>query len=502
MATRREYPAIVVRQWLKGWDAVEFKPKEHRRKPEPFFFVFAMPARTLRRLTGIYRRVTDEVMPRAQDLGIQRRHEQERSDEIAQFVQYGYPWSDLTPAKRSEEAFADLRKPGWLPTAIVVNIIKPGDHRGSRTMTAEDAVTVVQTSGDDIVQVRLPASYRAKWEPNVRPFEVIDGQHRLWAFADAEGDDEFEVPVVAFHGLDVSWQAYLFWTINIKPKRINPSLAFDLYPLLRTEDWLERFTGHPIYRETRAQELVEAMWSHPESPWRERIDMLGVHPRQQVSQAAWVRSLLATFVKAWEGRRSPIGGLFGAPVGGDETVLPWDRAQQAAFLIMLWREFRDAVRESRAGWAQSLRNGPRISDDDPAFFGRHALISTDQGVRGVLAIANDFFFLKADDLGLSEWGTTVAGGAAATDEERVKRDLASLTRHSAAAFWRDVAQALTKYDWRTSAFPELTRSEQTTKAALRGAGGYRELRLQLLDTLLRESGEIRQVATKVRATLT
>ena len=47
---------------------------------------------------------------------------------------------------------------------------------------------------------------------------VVDGQHRLWAFDPSENLD-FEIPVVAYHGLDVSWQAYLFWVINIKPKK-------------------------------------------------------------------------------------------------------------------------------------------------------------------------------------------------------------------------------------------------------------------------------------------
>ena len=50
----------------------------------------------------------------------------------------------------------------------------------------------------------------------------------------------YELPVIAFQGLDVTWQAYLFYTINIKPKRINASLAYDLYPLLRVQDWLEK----------------------------------------------------------------------------------------------------------------------------------------------------------------------------------------------------------------------------------------------------------------------
>ena len=65
-------------------------------------------------------------------------------------------------------------------------------------------------------------------------------------------------------GLDRSWQAYLFYIINIRPKKINPSLAYDLYPLLRTEEWLTKFEGHVIYRETRAQELVDLALVSPQ----------------------------------------------------------------------------------------------------------------------------------------------------------------------------------------------------------------------------------------------
>ena len=92
--------------------------------------------------------------------------------------------------------------------------------------------------------------------------------------------------MVAFHSLDISWQAYLFYTINIKPKKINRSLAFDLYPLLRTEDWLETAEGAAIYRETRAQEITEILWSHPASPWRAKINMLGDTGVKYVTQAA------------------------------------------------------------------------------------------------------------------------------------------------------------------------------------------------------------------------
>lgn len=125
--------------------------------------------------------------------------------------------------------------------------------------------------------------------------------------------------MVAFVGVDVSWQAYLFWTTNIKPKRINASLAFDLYPLLRTESWLNRFQGIAAYRETRAQELADIFMrsctgypAAPRGPWASRGG---------VSQAAWIRSLGATYVRPSEGRGVKLGGLFGAPVGEDELAL-------------------------------------------------------------------------------------------------------------------------------------------------------------------------------------
>ena len=123
------------------------------------------------------------------------------------------------------------------------------------------------------------------------------------AFArDGEVDGHFELPVVLFYDLDISWQAYIFWSINVTPTRISPSMAYDLYPLLRTADWLEQVEGPMTYRETRAQELTEALWNHPESPWEKRIGMLG-RERGKVSQAAFVRSLTLSFVRGWSSSR-------------------------------------------------------------------------------------------------------------------------------------------------------------------------------------------------------
>jgi hypothetical protein len=115
-------------------------------------------------------------------------------------------------------------------------------QRDNASVNKFDAITISASEGK-IVDLELPLGIaETDWKPlGLPPIEVIDGQHRLWAFDDRSEAAGFELPVVAFYGLDISWQAYLFYTINIKPKKINASLAFDRYPLLRTEDWLERF---------------------------------------------------------------------------------------------------------------------------------------------------------------------------------------------------------------------------------------------------------------------
>ena len=295
---------------------------------------------------------------------------------------------------------------------------------------------------------------------------------------DSPVDEGFQLPVIAFHGLDLSWQAYLFWVINIRPKRITPSLAFDLYPLLRLENWLERFEGHPVYRETRAQELTEALWSHPESPLYQRINMLGESglTRKMVTQAGWIRSLMATFVKAAEGPGVSIGGLFGARVGQDNTVLPWSRAQQAAFLIYVWQEVRRAIRDSKHAWTRSLREVEHNSD--PAFDGPHTLLNTDQGVRGVLYITNDFCFVRSDELKLQQW--VIPEPETIPSEENSKAALKDLKKQPVARFLALIADSLADYDWRTASAPKLSEGEKTQKLAFRGSGGYKELRRQLL----------------------
>ena len=506
--TRKSIPAIKVHQWLSNWNEIKWDPDEKRAKPPSCFYQFSMSAPDLKALSGIYHRTADRTKS-SEDLGIQRAHQRERSEEIRRFVEFGYPWSDLREAKRRSDEFSDLRQPGWLPTALVVNILTPGDERKGKRVSEADLVEIKEL-GDGTPRLLLPEGFGKKsWQiESIPPIEVIDGQHRLWAFEETWFKEDYELPVVAFVGLDMSWQAYLFYTINIKPKKINPSLAFDLYPLLRTEKWLEKFEGHRIYRETRAQEIVDRLWWYRGSPWYHRINMLGEKGRKgaMVTQAAWVRALLASLVKSWEGGNVKVGGLYGALVGQHKTVLPWTLNEQAAFLIFAGQIFRKAVEETKAPWTEALRNVLQQRElftdhdnEDRAFFGPNNLLNQDQGVRTLLQVINDLCFLRADWLRLQDWG---GGQGDVKDEKQIDTSISSLRKEeNIVGYLTELSEILASYDWRASSAPGLEEDQRTLKASFRGAGGYRELRRDVLMHISKGKGDVAEVADKVRKVL-
>ena len=482
----REIPALKVRQWLPEWDSVRFDSTKRRRRPPQHFYVFSVSAQRLRALSGIQRRTDADRQIGSTETGIQRRHDKGRSKEIQEYIRFGFPYATFSQRDRIEYGTEDSLMPGWLPTAIVVNVFNPDfpDTRKGRSVADGDHILIEDGDGP-FAKLRLPdKSEDPLWSPKqLPPVEVIDGQHRLWAI-DGTADfdiDDYELPVVAFSGLDLTWQAYLFYTINIRPVKINTSLAFDLYPLLRTEKWLEHERGPRIYRETRAQEVVEALYAHPESPWYDHINMLGEPGLRMVRQSAWIQSLLATYIKPTSGRRVSIGGLFGSVDDNSGDVLEWHGAQQVAYIIYLGTKLRDAIAKSSIGWAEAIRvieGHPLSPGRDPAFYGRHSLLNTDQGIRGFLSVTNDLSVECRNEIGLGEWVTDEFGRA--DDLDAISASVQSLPMHESATFIDEFIEELARFDWRTASAPGLSEYERTMKLTFRGSGGYREIRRRLL----------------------
>ena len=120
---------------------------------------------------------------------------------------------------------------------------------------------------------------------------VIDGQHRLWAFdTQYSGDADLNVVVTAFINLDDSGKAFIFRSINGNQRKINPSLVYDLIPMLRDQETV-------TFEDKRCQDLVVLLNEEtPDSPWKNRISMVGGGNRI-ISQSSFISALKKLFKK-------------------------------------------------------------------------------------------------------------------------------------------------------------------------------------------------------------
>lgn len=487
VVARKSIKLLKVSQWMGSWASLQNAERNLPSVPR-HFYMGSMPLKDLRALAGVPTRTIEDRQNGSPEVGYQRALDKGRSKKVGEYVRWGFP---VSSHKIAGEKKHQLVNPGWLPGAIIVNVRLPSDIRrvGSddRFVYQNDIVSLSESL--DSITLDYPDSLEEKAQ-GTHPIEIIDGQHRVFSIDDYIDDLElsedlsaFDVPVVFFHGLDVKWQAYLFWVINVEPKKINPSLAFDLYPELRRQDWLEEYDELKVYREHRAQELTELLWRHTNSPWKGRIELLGNRRPGHVSNAAFIRSLLASFVKNAKKDLSK-GGLFGSVIYRDDAdrLLQWSRPQQAALLIEIWSAVKEAVLASGADWVMEIAESPvAVITETPkmdAFSGRHALLSTDQGVRAVHGVFNDFLRNNIDNLSLNDWvmdERTTHGEIECQIDDAL--DALHQRQEIVTAISRVAGIIVDNVDWRLPTAPGIlpNSDEFMRQSTFRGGSGYRLL---------------------------
>jgi hypothetical protein len=500
----KEIPMLEVNQWMNDWDDVRFDD-ELRKKPQPKFYLLSIDARLLKKISDVHRR-----SPQADDKNVQRKASDDRISEIRNYIEGGFPWSTLSKQDQKNGENSRLKMPGLLPTAIIANIMPAGAERNRKKLALEDEIKIIdeEMSGKKLLFPKLIIPdhifERNDWNPDLKPLEIIDGQHRLWAFDENQSlSGNYELPVVLFNNLDRAWQAYLFYTINIKPVKINTSLGFDLYPLLRTQEWLEGPKNELLaYREAMSQEIVEALWLYETSPWRNRINMLGEAGGETMSQAAFIRTLVNSFFKK-------SNGLFSYNTKSNQ-VIEWNRAQQAAFIILLWQKIESTVNVCNYEWAEMIRKEESEQQTlfenskivDKAFSGRNSFLSRDQGVRGLLNFANDFFFTATQyteiDFNSPEWESEL-------DEKSISNESITI---AIGLFQQNLALIdlienfsfeIAKVDWRTTSARFNNDAEKEHQMKYRGSGGYSEFWKDIHSQFL-DSGDklVRKYANQIQ----
>jgi len=161
------------------------------RQPIGVFFITAMPAATILKVTEIRRRKYGE--------GIQRKSSQKRIYEIGQYC---------------TEADATF------PTPIIIAI----DDKPELSMAAD----YLEFNDSEIIG------------------EVIDGQHRLLGIQHSGIMEQFTLPAVLMFGLTEEEKAYIFSIINSTQTRVSMSLIYDLFDVAKKRS--PQKTCHEIAR--------------------------------------------------------------------------------------------------------------------------------------------------------------------------------------------------------------------------------------------------------------
>lgn len=115
---------------------------------------------------------------------------------------------------RSVQKFIDEQK-GYFPNSIVISI-----DTNYKKLKFDKANTQVNSTISDIGILHLPKKYRSAY--------IIDGQHRLYGYAESEYKIKNTIPVVAFVDLDRSEQVKLFMEINENQKAVSKNLRLTL----------------------------------------------------------------------------------------------------------------------------------------------------------------------------------------------------------------------------------------------------------------------------------
>jgi len=192
------------------------------------FYVFTLSSSTLLKIAY--------VSVEEKEKGVQRPLSEKRCKDVAKFID-------------SNE--------GILANNMILNLPK-------------DAKFDSPEPGSKTGNLKIPDIEKSAW--------VVDGQHRLFGFQYSE--KELDLVCSAFIDLSVTNQAQLFKTINKEQKGINPSVLYDLLPIIKDAD----------FRKQRSQSLVKQLNEDAESPWFNEIKMLGVG-KGLVSQAAFARCI-------------------------------------------------------------------------------------------------------------------------------------------------------------------------------------------------------------------
>lgn len=143
---------------------------------------------------------------------------------------------------------------------------------------------VLNVKSDDIISKYNDKNMSMVVKDNKKVFQVLDGQHRLYSFLEAEDIVIYDLPVTIIIDADLETQAHLFTKINLNQTKVNKSLSFDLFEYSKT------MSPYKV-----AHEITKTL-NNTKGPFYKKIKMLGksdsIAKDEFITQAAIVRGIL------------------------------------------------------------------------------------------------------------------------------------------------------------------------------------------------------------------
>jgi len=105
---------------------------------------------------------------------------------------------------------------GYFPNSIIINF----DATNEDLKIKFAPIRAEKDSQSEFGFLRIPNAYGIAY--------IIDGQHRVYGYAQSQHKEDSTIPVVAFDGMESEEQLKIFMEINENQKAVSPSLRLDL----------------------------------------------------------------------------------------------------------------------------------------------------------------------------------------------------------------------------------------------------------------------------------
>lgn len=105
---------------------------------------------------------------------------------------------------------------GYFPNSIIINFSAANDDLKVKFTP----IKAEKDSQSEFGFLRIPNAYGIAY--------IIDGQHRVYGYAQSQHKEDSTIPVVAFENMESEEQLKIFMEINENQKAVSPSLRLDL----------------------------------------------------------------------------------------------------------------------------------------------------------------------------------------------------------------------------------------------------------------------------------